>query len=156
MEGEILQEGPVGLLIGISNRKSKTHHRHELSLFWNSDTLQYTSMDGLDDDQRRAVQLLQEISNTTDDDVAVSVLSSVDWDIQVPKSQVSLTQLADQLNRKLLNSSLVQFLYHRLRESLRCKHLTLMTPTKESLVNISMPNPDGGYVNSNALVAPLI
>lgn len=41
------------------------------------------SMDGLDDEQRRAVHLLQEISNTTDDDVAVGVLSSVDWDIQV-------------------------------------------------------------------------
>jgi FAS-associated factor 2 len=40
-------------------------------------------MDGLDDEQRRAVRLLQEISNTTDDDVAVGVLSSVDWDIQV-------------------------------------------------------------------------
>lgn len=40
-------------------------------------------MDGLDDEQRRAVHLLQEISNTTDDDVAVGVLSSVDWDIQV-------------------------------------------------------------------------
>ncbi|KAF8816418.1 hypothetical protein BYT27DRAFT_7221451 [Phlegmacium glaucopus] len=33
-------------------------------------------MDGLDDDQRRAVRQLQEISNTTDDDVAVGVLSS--------------------------------------------------------------------------------
>ena len=40
-------------------------------------------MDGLDEEQRRAVHLLQEISNTTDDDVAVGVLSSVDWDIQV-------------------------------------------------------------------------
>ena len=106
-------------------------------------------MDGLDDDQRRAVQLLQEISNTTDDDVAVAVLSSVDWDIQVRKSQVTShpTPTTDQLNRKLLNSSLVQLIYHRLHVSLRCKHLTLMTPIKESLVNVPMSSPDGGYVN---------
>ena len=44
-------------------------------------------MDELDDEQRRAVHLLQEISNTTDDDVAVGVLSSVDWDIQVQQHQ---------------------------------------------------------------------
>ena len=41
------------------------------------------TMDGLDDDQRRAVQQLQEISNTTDNEVAVGVLSSVQWDLQV-------------------------------------------------------------------------
>jgi hypothetical protein len=108
-------------------------------------------MDGLDDEQRSAVHLLQEISNTTDDDVAVGVLSSVDWDIQVNTSPVSslILYCSDRVgnNRKLLNSSSVQFLYHPLRQSLRCKHLISMTPSKESLVNFQMPNPNGGYVN---------
>lgn len=44
-------------------------------------------MDRLNNDQRRAVQQLQEISNTTDDDVAVDVLSTVDWDIQACRVQ---------------------------------------------------------------------
>ncbi|KAF8954716.1 hypothetical protein BDZ97DRAFT_1927810 [Flammula alnicola] len=39
-------------------------------------------MDALDDAQRRAVLQLREITNGSDDEVAVSVLSSVDWDVQ--------------------------------------------------------------------------
>lgn len=40
-------------------------------------------MDGLDDTQRRAVSQLREIIGDADEDVAVSVLNSVDWDVQV-------------------------------------------------------------------------
>ncbi|KAJ3492833.1 hypothetical protein NLJ89_g11154 [Agrocybe chaxingu] len=39
-------------------------------------------MDDLDNDQRAALQQLREITNGADDDVAIGVLSSVDWDVQ--------------------------------------------------------------------------
>lgn len=72
----------------VSYLKGRTHHGLESKVYFESPTLCLlpvlaTVMDGLDDEQRRAVHQLQEISNTTDDDVAVGVLSSVDWDIQV-------------------------------------------------------------------------
>ena len=62
----------------MANQKSILNPRHRDSALHIQ-----LHMDGLDEEQRRAVHLLQEISNTTDDDVAVGVLSSVDWDIQV-------------------------------------------------------------------------
>ena len=39
-------------------------------------------MDSLDDIQRHAVLQLRELVNGADEDVAVSVLSSVEWDVQ--------------------------------------------------------------------------
>jgi len=42
-----------------------------------------TSMDSLDDIQRNAVLQLRELINGADEDVAVGVLSSVEWDVQV-------------------------------------------------------------------------
>jgi FAS-associated factor 2 len=72
----------------------------ESKVFWISDTLLAPSMDGLDDEQRRAVHLLQEISNTTDDDVAVGVLSSVDWDIQVLLQHFLGVYISDRFEQK--------------------------------------------------------
>lgn len=87
MEGVILREGPLGSYYRHPSRGAgaRTHHGAGNQVYFESPTLCHgiPSMDGLDDEQRRAVHLLQEISNTTDDDVAVGVLSSVDWDIQV-------------------------------------------------------------------------
>jgi len=40
-------------------------------------------MDGLSNDRRAALSKLRELTNGADDDVAVSVLSSVNWDVQV-------------------------------------------------------------------------
>jgi FAS-associated factor 2 len=48
-------------------------------------------MDSLDDIQRHAVLQLRELINGADEDVAVGVLSSVEWDVQVCLS-TNLTQ----------------------------------------------------------------
>lgn len=53
-------------------------------------------MDGLDDEQRRAVHLLKEISKSTDDDVVVGVLTSVEWDIQVQRVILTYKFISDQ------------------------------------------------------------
>jgi len=46
-------------------------------------------MDDLSIEQRRALQQLREITNGDDDDFAIGVLSSVDWDVQVCLAQIS-------------------------------------------------------------------
>ena len=68
-------------------------------------------MEGLDDEQRRAVHLLQEISNTTDDDVAVGVLSSVDWDIQVTNKSVLTYKLFLSDHRVLNTQKATEFIF---------------------------------------------
>lgn len=40
-------------------------------------------MDALDDGQRRALSQLRELTEGTDEEVAIGVLSSVEWDVQV-------------------------------------------------------------------------
>jgi hypothetical protein len=40
-------------------------------------------MDHLTEEQKVALEQLQSITNSSDDDVTVSVLQSVDWDVQV-------------------------------------------------------------------------
>jgi hypothetical protein len=42
------------------------------------------SMENLTVDQQRALNQLRVLTNGADDDVAMGVLDSVDWDVQVP------------------------------------------------------------------------
>ncbi|KAF8154634.1 hypothetical protein B0H34DRAFT_676376 [Crassisporium funariophilum] len=53
-------------------------------------------MDALDSDQRRSLQQLREITNGADDEVAVGVLSSVDWDVQRAAELIFGTSSASQ------------------------------------------------------------
>ena len=50
-------------------------------------------MDSLDADQRRALSQLREITEGTDEEVAMSVLSSVGWDVQVRRWRLESSQL---------------------------------------------------------------
>jgi hypothetical protein len=52
-------------------------------------------MDSLDDIQRHAVLQLRELVNGADEDVAVSVLSSVEWDVQVYLSTNPIGRVSD-------------------------------------------------------------
>lgn len=61
-------------------------------------------MDELDSRQQQALLQLRELTNGADDDVSISVLSTVDWDVQVYMSQLAYTTFI--LPKKMFYSEL--------------------------------------------------
>jgi len=104
-------------------------------------------MDSLDDIQRNAVLQLRELINGADEDVAVGVLSSVEWDVQVCLSTNPTWSISHwYLYRKQQSSSLVPLLlqvHQYLHGFPMSRHLKSTTRTRESL-----PHHDIRYVHT--------
>jgi len=70
-------------------------------------------MDGLDSKQRQALLQLRELTDGADDEVSISMLSIVDWDVQVNFAEYDRDELLFFLKKKII----LWTLYSELRSS---------------------------------------